>query len=418
MSEFFSNHCHLDGTQVETSNGDCTPPWTFLKTTPNNRGTTARSSTTTQRPWMVLARAWEKGADPEPPHTAARAYKAQPVTSGTDPEQPIKDEVDFSGDGSPAPTGNDEACDNGVALPVLPPPPTAATETLADIAGADPDRPMSPYSEESEGGDTGVNPPSPTGPPPSLSAQQRARLHALLQQRDEPMDKRCEKVIDNIERQANQPGRNLAARHQTDYTTQLYKYHDADLEYTMNVYVGVENTGGYQNHAAEPDYTEQNAAEITQYYQHHDYREALYQDYEDYMQYHDTHSDCIQGTYQRRHPSMPDEGGSPQQANEDSRGSYNHYSYDGGAEPQPGSKASQEHGKRHEAENVETFQEKQEPPANTKPGDHTGDIRLNLGAHQAVSTAGAQAPRRDDQHGDVSKPFRRYERLAFFVLFR
>ena len=134
---------------------------------------------------MVLARAWEKGADPEPPHTAARAYKAQPVTSGTDPEQPIKDEVDFSGDGSPAPTGNDEACDNGVALPVLPPPPTAATETLADIAGADPDRPMSPYSEESEGGDTGVNPPSPTGPPPSLSAQQRARLHALLQQRDE-----------------------------------------------------------------------------------------------------------------------------------------------------------------------------------------------------------------------------------------
>ena len=160
--------------------------------------------------------------------------------------------------------------------------------------------------------------------------------------------------------QANQPGRNLAARHQTDYTTQLYKYHDADLEYTMNVYVGVENTGGYQNHAAEPDYTEQCLQCYEFAFKHRlvlRCRRSISGDKEcrrdhpilpaprlqgsalpglrgrqqnqllprplrlpprarkdtqpkkgdiadatqDYMQYHDTHSDCIQGTYQYLH---------------------------------------------------------------------------------------------------------------------
>ncbi|CAE7632465.1 ALB3.2 [Symbiodinium microadriaticum] len=129
--------------------------------------------------------ACEKCTDPEPPPTTAKACMEQPAASGTDPEQPVKDEVDFSGDGSPAPPGNAEACDNDAALPVLPQPETAASETLADTPGAEPDHPTSPYSEESDGDNTGVNPPSPTGPPPSLSAQQRARLHALLQQRDE-----------------------------------------------------------------------------------------------------------------------------------------------------------------------------------------------------------------------------------------
>ena len=174
--------------------------------------------------------AWEKCTDPEPPHTTASECKVQPMTSGTDPEQPIKDEVDFSREGSPAPPGNTEACDNGVALPVLPPSPTAATETLADIAGAIPDHPMSPHSEASEVDNTGENPPSPTGPPPSLSAQQRARLHALLQQRDEwgqapynldayctvptkrngkHIDKQCVKVIDNIASEKGLRGRGL-----------------------------------------------------------------------------------------------------------------------------------------------------------------------------------------------------------------
>ena len=131
--------------------------------------------------------AWEKCIEPEPSLTTASEYQAQSMTSGTDPQQPVKDEVDFSGEGSPAPPDNTAACDNGVALPVLPPSSTAATETLtlADIAGASPDHPMSPHSEASEGDNTGGNPPSPTGPPPSLNAQQRARLHALLQQRDE-----------------------------------------------------------------------------------------------------------------------------------------------------------------------------------------------------------------------------------------
>ena len=48
----------------------------------------------------------------------------------------------------------------------------------------EPDQPSSPDLDDGVEANIGVAPPEPSGPPPALTAPQRARLHALLQQRD------------------------------------------------------------------------------------------------------------------------------------------------------------------------------------------------------------------------------------------